>query len=281
MITLRDIHKHFGQQPLFEGAFLQINSEDRYALVGPNGSGKSTLFKMLLGELEPDDGEMAIKRGAVVGYLPQENAPIGNSSVLEETLALHPNADGRVTAKAKELLMGLGFQISDFERGVAELSGGWAMRVAMARLLLQEPDLLLLDEPTNHLDLDSLLWLQEYLDVYPGAIFVISHDRAFINHVCQAIVSVQEHKLKVYHGNYEHYVDERASEKRKLEVAYRDQQIWPASSLPSLPEPSARGRRPRLLRKERRPEAGRLLGKLSLSSKDRPGAASVVGRRFE
>jgi len=218
------MHKSFGSQTLFEGANLQINEGDRYALVGPNGAGKSTLFRMLLGEIEPDEGELQLKRGTVTGYLPQENAPLHEHTVLEEALAHHSDPDGRLTAKAKAILMGLGFKVTDFDRAVNELSGGWAMRAAMARLLVQEPDLLMLDEPTNHLDLDSLLWLQDYLQGYRGAIFMISHDRAFVNSVCSVIVSVQEQSLKPYHGNYEHFLSERQAERERLESQFKQQQ---------------------------------------------------------
>ncbi|MBI3012035.1 MAG: ABC-F family ATP-binding cassette domain-containing protein, partial [Elusimicrobia bacterium] len=224
MITVRNIHKSFGIQLLFENASLQINAGDRYALIGPNGSGKSTLMKMLLGEEEPDGGEIQFKSGILTGYLPQENAPLVETTILEEALSHHADPDGKVTAKAKTILMGLGFKITDFDRKVNTLSGGWAMRVAMARLLIQEPDLLMLDEPTNHLDLESLLWFQDYLTYYRGAIFLISHDRQFINTVCTAIVSVQNHILKPYYGNYEYFLNERAAEKERLITAYNAQQ---------------------------------------------------------
>src|SRR5687767_12648375 len=101
MITIREIHKHFGAQTLFEGASLQINDGDRYALVGPNGAGKSTLFRMLLGEQHPDSGDIDMRRGAAVGYLPQENAPVEGGKIIDEALAHHADPDGRVTAKAK------------------------------------------------------------------------------------------------------------------------------------------------------------------------------------
>lgn len=224
MITLRGIHKSFGQQVLFDDAELQINEGDRFVLVGPNGAGKSTLFKILLGQEEADSGEFSIRRGAVVGYLPQENAPVSEHSVLEEALSEHEDPDGRQTAKAKAILMGLGFKVADFERPVTALSGGWAMRAAMARLLVQQPDLLLLDEPTNHLDIDSLFWLQKYLRAYQGAVFLISHDRAFINAVCRAIVSVQDKTLKTYHGDYEFFLREREAERLRLESAWKRQQ---------------------------------------------------------
>ncbi len=225
MITIRKMHKEFGNQVLFQDASLQINDGDRYALVGPNGAGKSTLFKMLLGETQPDDGEIQLRGGVVVGYLPQEIASLKTETVLVEALSQCPSPDGRAQAKAKAILMGLGFKITDFEKSVSALSGGWAMRVAIARLLVQEPDLLLLDEPTNHLDLDSLFWFQDYLKNYPGAIFLISHDRSFINAICQAIVSVQDRSLKIYYGDYESFVSTRNAEREKLASAYHQQQV--------------------------------------------------------
>jgi len=224
LITLRNVHKSFGRQTLFDGADLQINNGDRFVLVGPNGAGKSTLFKMLLGRESADAGELSTRRGAVVGYLPQENPPLSDATVLEESLKERVDADGRTVAKAKAILMGLGFKVADFGKKMNSLSGGWAMRAALAGLLVQEPDLLLLDEPTNHLDIDSLFWLQQYLRSYPGAVFLISHDRAFINAVCRAIVSVQDGKLKVYRGDYEFFLRERQAERERLEMAWRRQQ---------------------------------------------------------
>ncbi len=224
MITLRNVSKSFTSQVLFEEASLQVNEGDRFALVGPNGAGKSTLFKMMLRTEEADEGDIQFKKGVVVGYLPQENPPTSDRTVVEEVLDGAEDFDGRLEAEGKAILMGLGFAVEQFTRKVNTLSGGWAMRVAMAKLLLKKPDLLLLDEPTNHLDLDSLLWLEDYLQSYQGAIFVISHDRDFINRICRAIVSLQEHKLRIYHGDYEHYLEQREEEKRKLYSAWRLQQ---------------------------------------------------------
>ncbi|MDD5657658.1 MAG: ABC-F family ATP-binding cassette domain-containing protein [Elusimicrobia bacterium] len=224
MITLRGVAKSFGQHTLFQDASLQINEGDRFVLVGPNGSGKSTLFKLLLGQVEPDAGTLIIRRGAAVGYLPQENAPVSQATVLQAALLEHDDPDGRLTAKAKSVLMGLGFSVRDFDRRLDSLSGGWAMRAAMARLLVKEPDLLLLDEPTNHLDLDALFWLQKYLLGYSGAVFLISHDRAFINAVSRAVVSLQDRGLKVYHGDYEFFLRERAAEAQRLLSAWKQQQ---------------------------------------------------------
>ncbi len=224
MISIRGVKKSFGDQILYDGADLQINAGDRYALVGPNGAGKSTLFKILLGEEEPDGGSVEWKRGAKAGYLPQENPPIGPETVLETALKSKPGADGRDTSDAKKILMGLGFKVTDFDRHLSELSGGWAMRAAMARLLVEEPELLLLDEPTNHLDLETLLWFQEYLKAYPGAIVMISHDRGFIDEVCSAIIAVEEKKLKKYNTNYDGFLAERQAAYDRLLSAYKQQQ---------------------------------------------------------
>lgn len=224
MITLRNIHKSFARQLLFDGADLQINAGDRFSLVGPNGAGKSTLLKMLLGEAEPDGGEVSIKRGVRVGYLAQENAPLSSTTVLAGALEARPDADARLEARAKAILMGLGFKAKDFERPLKELSGGWAMRVAMAKLLVDDPELLLLDEPTNHLDLDSTLWLREYLTSRKGSLLLVSHDRDFMDHVTTAMVSVQEHKLVVYPGRYADFLAEREAEKERLVKAYKQQQ---------------------------------------------------------
>ena len=223
MITLRNIHKSFARQLLFDGADLQINQGDRFSLVGPNGAGKSTLLKMLLGELEADGGEISIKRGVRVGYLPQENAPLSSETVLAGALEGNEDADARFAARAKAILMGLGFKLKDFERPIKELSGGWAMRVAMARLLVDDPDLLLMDEPTNHLDLDSTLWLREFLTTRRGSLLIVSHDRDFMDHVTKAMVSVQDHKLVVYPGRYDDFLKEREAEKERLMKAYRQQ----------------------------------------------------------
>jgi len=224
MISVRGLKKSFGEQILYDGADLQLNAGDRYALVGPNGAGKTTLFKMLLGDEEAEGGSIEWKRGAKAGYLPQENPPIGPQTVLETALAHRADPDGRETAKAKKILMGLGFKVTDFDRHLSELSGGWAMRSALARLLVEEPQLLLLDEPTNHLDLETLLWFQEYLKSYPGAILMISHDRAFIDEVCSAIVAVEEKKLKMYRTDYDGFLAEREAARERLLSAHKQQQ---------------------------------------------------------
>ncbi len=223
MITLRNVSKSFGNQILFEAVSLQINQEDRFALVGPNGAGKSTLFKLIMGTEPADEGEIALRTGITFGYLPQETTSFSKHRVLEEVAGDHV-VDNTREPRAKKILVGLGFRQSDFERPITELSGGWQMRVAIAKLLLDEPDLLLLDEPTNHLDLESLLWFQNYLQNYRGAIFLISHDREFINSVVNRMVEVREHQLNLYTGTFENYLAQRQREEENLIAAYHRQQ---------------------------------------------------------
>jgi ATP-binding cassette, subfamily F, member 3 len=224
VITLRGVKKAFHEQVLYENADLQINAGDRLALVGPNGAGKSTLFKLILGEETADAGEVMLRSDLTRGYLPQETASQTDKEVLAEMLSGMPAASGAVEAKAKKILVGLGFKQTDFERPVRELSGGWRMRVAIAKLLLEEPELLMLDEPTNHLDLESLLWFQAYLQNYRGALFIISHDREFINSIVDRIVEVRDGRLKVYTGSFEDYLAERQREEESLISAYNRQQ---------------------------------------------------------
>ncbi len=260
MLTLSGIKKAYGERVLFADATLQVNREDRIGLVGPNGAGKTTLFSIILGEESPDEGKIMVERGVSFGYLPQENAPAGDETVIElataikpeyvklrrilkaweadhPTEALHPeevhddvhdrfNELGgyRLEAKARQILAGLGFRQKDFDRPAREMSGGWVMRAHLARLLTQEPDLLLLDEPTNHLDLEALLWFQEYLISYPGAILVISHDREFLNQLVGSIVEIRQSKLIRFRGNYDDYLVQREAHQDQLLAAFKHQE---------------------------------------------------------
>jgi ATP-binding cassette, subfamily F, member 3 len=260
MLTLSEISKAYGGRVLFADVTLQLNREDRIGLVGPNGAGKSTLFSIILGDEEADSGKVMKERNVVFGYLPQESAPAGDETVLELATAISPefaklrklilswDSDHHVApdhveeihddahnrfhelggyqldAKAKQILSGLGFREKDFDRKARELSGGWVMRAHLARLLVQQPDLLLLDEPTNHLDLEALLWFQEYLTTYPGAIVVISHDREFLNHIVSGIVEIRQSKLNRYRGNYDEFLVQRAASEEQLLAAYKNQQ---------------------------------------------------------
>ncbi len=260
MLTLSGISKAYGGRVLFADVTLQLNRGDRVGLVGPNGAGKSTLLSMILGEESADDGEVILERNVTIGHLPQESMPIGDETVTElamsvspemtklrriikawdndhPTEALHPeeihdNVHDRfnelggyqLEAKAKQILAGLSFREKDFDRPAREMSGGWVMRAHLAKLLAQEPDLLILDEPTNHLDLDSLIWFQEYLQGYPGAILVISHDREFLNSLVGSIVEIRMSKLNRYRGNYDEFLVQREAAEVQLLAAYKNQQ---------------------------------------------------------
>src|SRR6266542_2771455 len=260
MLTISGISKAYGGRALFADVTLQVNRQDRIGLVGPNGAGKSTLFSLILGAESADAGEIAKERNVTFGYLPQESAPVGDETVVELATAMtpeytrlrrvlkaweadHPEAmlpaeeihddahdrfnelgGYRLEAKAKQILAGLSFRESDFERPAREMSGGWVMRAHLARLLTQGPDLLLLDEPTNHLDLEALLWFQGYLQSYPGAILVISHDREFLNNLVGSIVEIRQSKLLRYRGNYEDYLEQREASEQQLLAAYKNQQ---------------------------------------------------------
>ncbi len=232
MLTISKVTKAFGGRTLFEDASLQVNRGDRVGLVGPNGAGKSTLFSLILGEASPDEGTVAIEKTASLGYLPQENAPAGDETVLQLACgaksitkgAEHDELDWETEPKAKRILAGLAFRESDFERPARTMSGGWVMRAHLAQLLVQEPDLLLLDEPTNHLDLESLGWFQEYLTSYPGAILMISHDREFLNHLVGSIVEIAHRRLVRYRGNWDSYVEQKAARETQQLAAYKNQQ---------------------------------------------------------
>ncbi|MGB9700726.1 MAG: ABC-F family ATP-binding cassette domain-containing protein [Thermodesulfobacteriota bacterium] len=259
IVEVKEIEKSYGDKILFTGASFHIGARDRIGLVGPNGSGKTTIFRLLSGEEYPDHGEIIIKRGVRIGYLPQESKPEEGKKLLEEVqhsaqdivnLAekmrlleeeIAKEKDPQVldelvkaygqmendyaqrggyslAAQAKNILLGLGFQEADFDRWTKEFSGGWYMRALLAKILLANPDLLLLDEPTNHLDLDSLIWLENFLADYAGALVVVSHDRSFLNRVVKKILAIEDKKIVAYSGNYDAY--EIAREKiKKLQLA--------------------------------------------------------------
>jgi len=235
-----------GGRILFEDSEMTINWGERVALVGPNGAGKSTLFKIILGEEEADHGTVDKDDYGMVGYLAQEAGNPGEASILEiamgiseefreilETMRVASNSSEefgkaqdrfeelngyQLEPKAKKILAGLGYSQEDFSRPANMFSGGWIMRAHLARLLVEEPDLLMLDEPTNHLDLNSLMWFQRYLQQYPGALLIISHDRAFMDGVVEKVYEIEEQKFIPYEGNYSRYLvqkDERYDQQLK------------------------------------------------------------------
>jgi ATP-binding cassette subfamily F protein 3 len=224
MLNVAGLSKSFGGRELFNDVSLNIMSGDRIAITGPNGAGKSTLIKIILGKEEPDDGSVTFIRGTRVGYLPQESEPAGNETVMEITVPHEHEHDGQFVAKAKQILASLGFKQTDFDRPTREMSGGWIMRAHLARLLAEEPDLLMLDEPTNHLDLETLIWFQDYLKYYPGAVLLISHDREFLNNLCTHIAELRSARIMRYTGNYDSYLEQRAAAETTLIATAKSQQ---------------------------------------------------------
>ena len=263
VIDVANLHKAFGIRPLFRGASLRIGARDRMALVGPNGSGKTTLVEMIAGLQEPDAGEIRIPKDVVIGYLPQETDELRGRTVIDEVLSagramteaghrlavlerelseadppdhallaeyahlqerFHTLGGYSLEAEAAKICAGLGFRDEDLHRRTEELSGGWMMRVALAKLLLANPDCLLLDEPTNHLDLSSVVWLEGFLRAYEGAVVLISHDRDVMNGVATRVVEVEDLGLTSYAGNFAAFVVEREARHERLASAARNQQ---------------------------------------------------------
>ncbi|MCB1094570.1 MAG: ABC-F family ATP-binding cassette domain-containing protein [Verrucomicrobiales bacterium] len=256
MLTIRNLRKSFGGRTLFENAAMQVNYGERVALVGPNGAGKTTLFSIILKTEDADEGTVERDEWTMIGYLPQEGEAVADETVLEvatgqageleklEKTLRALEEEGRVDvpeyyeaqgkydalnnpeieAKAKKMLRGLGYKEEDFDRKAKEMSGGWVMRAHLARLLVMEPDLLMLDEPTNHLDLVSLLWFQDYLKSYSGAVLMISHDRQFMDELVQTVYEIDESKLIKYKANFSQYLVQRVEAFERQHAAWKNQQ---------------------------------------------------------
>ncbi len=246
MLQLQKIELTFPARTLFSGVSWHLRPGMRVGLCGANGAGKTTLLKMLAGQVEPDKGDIILAKGTTVGYLPQEGLCYQGRSLyaevesactevlalgremkkLEQQIALDAHEDqlaryaevqeqfrqqGGFTLEADlaRVLHGLGFTTQDWDKPSETFSGGWQMRIALARLLMQRPNLLLLDEPTNHLDLPARDWLEQYLCNYPGTVVLVSHDRFFMDQVVERIVEVWNGVLAEYPGNYSLYLQER------------------------------------------------------------------------
>jgi ATP-binding cassette subfamily F protein 3 len=260
LIQVEGVAKSYGAQRLFRDVSWRIAAGERIGLVGPNGAGKTTLCRILAGVEDADEGQVTRARTTTIGYLPQEVAGAEAGTVLAEALsgfaevwaleremedvaaAMARTPSEGLTARygdlqhrfeaaggyqlesqARAILSGLGFATADLGRPLAEFSGGWRMRAALARLLLLRPSLLLLDEPTNHLDLESLAWLEDFLAGYDGAVVVVSHDRYFLNRMVSAIAALAPDGLTVVPGDYDHYLVERQAREDLLEAQARNQ----------------------------------------------------------
>ncbi|WP_299451357.1 ATP-binding cassette domain-containing protein [uncultured Pigmentiphaga sp.] len=253
MIRASGITLRRGTKVLLEGADFVVHPGERVGIVGPNGAGKSTLFALLNGQLDPDAGELEIPASWRIASIAQEihdtdrealDFVIDGDTRLRrlqaERDAVDADLDGlrlaeleaeladagafSAQSRAEQLLIGLGFHQHEFRQPVASFSGGWRMRLNLARALMAPSDLLLLDEPTNHLDLDAMLWLERWLAAYPGTVLVISHDTEFLDAVARTILHFDQAKLVRYKGGYEDFLTQRAERLRQSQIAYEKQQ---------------------------------------------------------
>jgi ATPase subunit of ABC transporter with duplicated ATPase domains len=265
MISFTRVSKQYGRQVLFVDASFQLNAGEKVGLVGPNGAGKTTLFRMIVGEEQPDEGDVSVPRKLTIGYFRQDVEEMSGRSVIDEVIAgsgrlgelhhelealQHAMADPdqaagldavlarfgevqeeydhlggyAIESQAREVLHGLGFDDERIDGDVGALSGGWKMRVAMARVILGKPDVLLLDEPTNHLDIESIIWLEAFLKSQPGALLMTSHDRDFMNRIVGKVAEIDAGEVTTYSGNHDFYERERAVRDANREAAYARQQ---------------------------------------------------------
>lgn len=262
---LQDVTFEFGARTIVENATWHIQPNERIGLIGYNGTGKSTLLKVLVGEYQPSAGSVERGRGISIGYLHQDLLSFDtNESILQVALSaferilllekqieelgnrlekehenealVHEYSDKlaeletlggyNIHHQTEEVLQGLGFSNADLQRPYKEFSGGWRMRVLLAKMILQQPDLLLLDEPTNHLDLPSIEWLEKYLMHYKGAVVIVSHDKYFLNRMVTKIVELYQQQLHFYNGNFDFYEVEKAMRMELQQRAFENQQEY-------------------------------------------------------
>ncbi|QCU90216.1 ATP-binding cassette domain-containing protein [Thiomicrorhabdus sediminis] len=252
MLNLQSLSIRAGTKPLLENANLTVHDGQKIGLIGQNGVGKTTLFRTILNEVSIDSGQVAIPANWLIGCVEQDIADASVNALQYVTFgdslyaeyqqqieqACQTNDDNamvkaydqmdkiagyQVPIKAKQLLYGLGFKDSDFEKNIGEFSGGWQVRLKLARALMQRADLLLLDEPTNHLDIEAVSWLEQWLQSYPGAVLIISHDRDFLDQVVQGIAHIDEQKIHFYAGNFAAFERQR-NEQLMQQQALHDKQ---------------------------------------------------------
>ncbi len=264
ILTCHHISKAFGTEEILKDISFHIEDREKAAIVGINGAGKSTLLKIIMRQLAPDKGEAVFARGASVGYLSQHDAVSGGRTIYEELLSTRQSVlelEQRIRALERDMkglegdalnealetynrmctefenqngyacesevtgiLKGLGFGESEFQKAVDTLSGGQKTRVALGKLLLARPDIILLDEPTNHLDMNSIAWLETYLQNYPGAVVIVAHDRYFLNKVVTKIIEIDNGKGTVFPGNYSDYAKKKQQLRETQIKAYLNQQ---------------------------------------------------------
>lgn len=229
MIAVSGVTKSFGQNLLFDSISFKINSGEKVGLVGKNGHGKSTLLRLITGEAEPDQGEIIIPKNYKVGYLSQI-LDFSRGTLLKEVSSSLPVNEKENIWKAEKILSGLGFSVSDFDKSPKEFSGGYQVRINLAKLLVGEPDFLLLDEPTNYLDITSIRWLKDFLLKWSKEFFLITHDRRFMDSVVTHVAGIHRKKLKKVEGNtqafYEQIIlEEEIYEKTRINEEKRKKEV--------------------------------------------------------
>ena len=264
IMQLEHIAKSFGGRQLFHDVTFRLEEYERLALVGPNGAGKTTMLNIISGQEDADEGRVLFAKGARVGYLEQEAIEMADQPIFEEVMSSQVEvleaerrlyklehelgedptpqqlaAAGRardayevlggytIEAKVRSVMFGLGFKEADLRRSTTEFSGGWQMRIALAKLLIRNPEVLLLDEPTNHLDLESVKWLEGFLRGYAGTVIVVSHDRAFMDNMVDRVAEVDNGQVNLYKGNYSDYlrIREERLERLRAEAAKQAEEI--------------------------------------------------------
>lgn len=252
MIKAQGLILRRGTKLLLDEAEFTINPGERVGIVGKNGAGKSTLFALIQGHIEQDAGTLTIPQGWEIAAVSQDvygqekiardfvidgdsrlralqkaRAEVSEDdgmAIAELETALSDAGHWSAESRAEQLLAGLGFAPETWDKAVSEFSGGWQVRLSIARALMKPSDLLLLDEPTNHLDLDAMLWLEQWLAAYQGTVLLISHDTEFLNNVARVILHFEQHKLQRYRGNYESFIEQQAERMAQHEQAYEKQQ---------------------------------------------------------
>ena len=232
MLTIDHVSMEFSSRPVLDDITFLINRKERIALVGKNGAGKTTLLRLIAGEYQPTSGRIAKDSDMTIGYLPQVMLFQDDKTLREEVMSVRDKGakddiqtdEARFIAEMDRTIIGLGFERKDFERPCSEFSGGWRMRIELAKILLSHPDLLLLDEPTNHLDIESIQWLEDFLKTSPSAVLMVSHDRAFIDNTCPRTIEITLGRIYDYNVNYSRFVELRKERHEQQVRAYQNQQ---------------------------------------------------------
>ena len=224
MLTIDHISMEFSSRPVLDDITFLINRKERIALVGKNGAGKTTLLRLIAGEYQPTSGRIAKETDMTIGYLPQVMLFHDDRTLREEMMLVAHEDEARFVAEMDRTVIGLGFERKDFDRPCSEFSGGWRMRIELAKILLSHPDLLLLDEPTNHLGIESIQWLEDFLKSSPSAVLMVSHDRAFIDNVCNRTIEITLGRIYDYNVNYSKFVELRKERHEQQVRAYQNQQ---------------------------------------------------------